>query len=162
VGPAGEKDVFRLDVPVYDPMCVSPPQGISDLSSDGSGLRDAQLSFGLQTGAERPALDVGRGVPERAVRVAGIENGEDVGVLQAGGDPDLLEKPLRADEPGELVPDNFEGDRTSVPEVLHQVDHGHAATAQLALEPIPLGQGRSQSRQRIRQWAHRRKGDSQR
>ena len=55
-------------------------------------------------------------------------------MLQVGGRPDLAEKPLGADHGGELRAHDLDGDLAVVPEILRQVDGGHAAGPELALE----------------------------
>jgi hypothetical protein len=62
-------------------------------------------------------------------------------VLQAGGDPDLPEEPLGSERGGELGAQHLERDGPIVPEVVGEIDGGHAATAKLALDPIAIGQG---------------------
>ena len=59
---------------------------------------------------------------------------------QAGGDPDLLEEPIRSERGGELGAQDLEGDGTVVPEIMCQIDDGHAAAAELAIDAIPIGQ----------------------
>ena len=73
-------------------------------------------------------------------RLARVVDGEDVGVLQPGGELDLALEPLGAERGGELGEEHLEGDRAVVPEVLGQVDRGHAAAAELALEPVAVRQ----------------------
>ena len=62
-------------------------------------------------------------------------------MLQAGGDPDLLEESLRSERGGELGAQDLERDGPVVPEVVREVDHGHAAASELALDAIAIGQG---------------------
>ena len=45
-----------------------------------------------------------------------------------------LEEPLGAERGGQLRAQHLEGDRPVVPEVVGEVDRGHAAAAQLALD----------------------------
>jgi hypothetical protein len=42
---------------------------------------------------------------------------------------------------GQLRMEDLQGDGTIVPEVAGQIDCGHAATAELALEQVAVGQG---------------------
>ena len=70
-------------------------------------------------------------------------------MLQAGGDPDLLEESLRSERGGELGAQDLERDGPIVPEVVREVDHGHAAASELALDAIPIGQGRLKSGHRL-------------
>ena len=51
------------------------------------------------------------------------------------------EEPLAAEHGGELGVQHLDGDLAAVPQVLGEVDRGHAALAQLALEAIPVGEG---------------------
>ena len=53
---------------------------------------------------------------------------------EAGGDPDLLEEALAAEDGGELGMEDLDGDVAIVPESWARSTRGHAAAAQLALE----------------------------
>ena len=61
------------------------------------------------------------------------------------------EEPLGADHGGELGAQHLERDLAIVPEVVRQVDRGHPALAQLALDPVAVGQRRGQPRARVAQ-----------
>ena len=50
-------------------------------------------------------------------------------------------KPLGAEDAGELRMEHLERDRPIVPEVLREIDRGHPAPAQLALDPVTISQG---------------------
>jgi hypothetical protein len=62
-------------------------------------------------------------------------------MLQAGGDPNLLEESLRSERGGELGAQDLERDGPIVPEVVGEVDRGHTAASELALDAIAVGQG---------------------
>jgi hypothetical protein len=64
-----------------------------------------------------------------------------VRVLQVGGELDLGQEALRADDGGKLGPQHLDGDSTVVPEILGEIDRGHAAGADLLLETVVVGQG---------------------
>ena len=72
---------------------------------------------------------------------ARVEHGEDVGVLQPGGEPDLAQEALRAERGGELGVQHLERDLAVVLEVVREIDRGHAPAAELALERVAVGQG---------------------
>src|SRR5687767_15911784 len=55
--------------------------------------------------------------------------------------PDLVQKPLGAQGPGDLGPEHLDRDRSIVLEVIGEVHHGHAALPQLALDPVAVAQG---------------------
>ena len=63
-------------------------------------------------------------------------------MLEPGGELDLAEEALGAERGGELGMEHLERDRAVVPEVLGQVDGGHAAAAELALDAVAVGEGR--------------------
>ena len=62
-------------------------------------------------------------------------------MLQVGRELDLGQEPLGADHGRELGPEHLQGHPPGVADVLGQVDGGHAAGADLALEPVAVGQG---------------------
>ena len=69
-------------------------------------------------------------------------------MLQPGGEPDLALEPLGPEGGGELGVEHLERDRAVVPEVLGEVDRGHAAAAELALERVA-------ALQRFTEWGER-------
>ena len=71
-------------------------------------------------------------------------------MLEVGGGLDLLQEPLGADERRELGAEHFDRDVALVANVLGEIDRGHAAGAQLALEGVAVGQGFLESFKRIR------------
>jgi hypothetical protein len=84
---------------------------------------------------------------------------EDVRVLQPCGQPDLAPEALRPQGLGQLRVEHLEGDRPLVPQVPGQVDGGHPAAAELALDRVAAGQGGlelcAEVAQRWRSWGHR-------
>jgi hypothetical protein len=64
-----------------------------------------------------------------------------VRVLEVGGDPDLPAEPLLAQLAGGAGEEDLERDRALVAEVVGEVDHGHAAPAEDAIEAIVVAEG---------------------
>ncbi len=62
-------------------------------------------------------------------------------MLQVGGDFDLLEEPLRAQDRRELRSQDLDGDLPAVLTVSSEIDRRHAAAAELPLDRVPIGQG---------------------
>ena len=62
-------------------------------------------------------------------------------MLQRGGGLDLHHEPLGAEHGGELGLQDLERDLAVVLEVLGEVDGGHAALAELALDAVAVGEG---------------------
>ncbi|HEX9894208.1 MAG TPA: hypothetical protein VGA78_09810 [Gemmatimonadales bacterium] len=81
-------------------------------------------------------------VEDGPVDLAGVEQRQDVGMLQVGGGGDFLEKPLRSDDGGQLRPHHLERDPALVAQVMGQVDGGHATRAELTLDAVAVGQRR--------------------
>ena len=57
--------------------------------------------------------------------------------------------PLGAEHGGKLGAQDLEGDLALVLEILGQVDGGHAALAQLALDAVAVGEGGEKARRHV-------------
>ena len=134
-----QQDVLGLDVAVDHPVPVGVVERRGHLGGDPHRVGHGELLLPVEPAPERLALDEGHDVEEEAVGLARVEQREDVRVLQVGGELDLGQEPLGADDGGELGPEQLEGDLPVVPEVLGQEDRGHAAGADLALDPVAVG-----------------------
>ena len=62
-------------------------------------------------------------------------------MLQGRGGLDLAKKPLGADDGGQLGPQHLDRDVAIVLEILREIDRGHAALAELALDAVAVGEG---------------------
>ena len=139
--PRPEEDVLRLHVAVNHPFRVRKGQRLGSLPRDPDRLLDRQAPLAIHSLPQALTLHVGHGEPEQAVGAgAAVEHGEDVGMLQPGGEADLALEPLEAERGGEAGVKDLERDRTVVPEVVGQPDGGHPAPADGALQPVPAGQ----------------------
>ena len=144
-----EQDVFGLDVTVDHAVAVGVVQGVGHGDGDLDRLVDAELRFAVELGAERLAVDERHHVVEEAVGGAGIEERQDVRVLQRGGGLDFHHEPVGADDGGELGLEDLEGDLAIVLEILGQVHGGHAALAELPLDAVAIGEGGDEAGKRI-------------
>ncbi len=61
-------------------------------------------------------------------------------MLQVGGDLDLGQEAIAADDGAELGVEDLDRDLAAVLQVLGEVDGGHAALAELALEAVAVRQ----------------------
>jgi hypothetical protein len=92
---------------------------------------------------QRFAGDERHDVEEVPVRLTGIEQRQDVGMLQPGRRPDLVQEPLRSHRGGNVIAHHFDRDLSAVPQVVRQIDPRHAASAERALKFIsPAERGR--------------------
>jgi len=64
-----------------------------------------------------------------------------MGVLQTGGDGNFPEKAPRPECGGELAAQDLESNRAAMLEIVSEVDNGHPAAAQLALDSIAVAEG---------------------
>ena len=140
-----EQDVLRLDVAMDDALAVGVVERGGDLPREPERLVHRELPLAGQPGAQRFAGDVRHDVVEQAVGLARVDQSEDVRVLEVGGDLDLGQEALAAEDGGELGVQDLDGDLAAVLEVLGEIDGGHAALAQLALEAVAVGQGRREA-----------------
>ncbi len=139
--PRLEQDVLRLDVAMHDIMAVGVAQGIRNLARDLHCLGERELACSVEPIPQRLSFDVGHHVIQQTGSLARIVERQDVRVCEAGRDFDLLEKPFRAECRGQLGLQDLDGDFAMMLEVLGEVDRGHPATPQLALEGVALGEG---------------------
>src|SRR5439155_1690887 len=129
--PAGEQDVLWLDVPVHHIVAVGIAQGARHLPGNPHGFLDGQLRFAVQPVPQRFALQVGHHIVEKPVGLAGVVQGEDMGMGEAGRDLDLTEEALGPESGRQLGPEHLDGHGAAVFQVLSQVHRCHAAVAEL-------------------------------
>lgn len=101
----------------------------------------APLQLGGTPPAESLTLDVRHGVPELAGCVPRIEHGQDVWVLKRSCCADLMQEAFGTQSRRQLRVEDLEGDQPFVPKVAGEIDHGHAAPAELALDVVAVTQG---------------------
>ena len=70
-------------------------------------------------------------------------------MLEPGGDLDLAGEPLGAERGGELGAEDLHRDLAVVLQVLGEVDGGHAALAELALDAVAVGEGGLEAGHRV-------------
>ena len=133
-----EEDVLGLDVAVDHPVAVRVLERVGRLAGDAERVLERELFLAREPVAEAFAFDEGHGEPELAGRLARVEHREDVRMLEPGGELDLAQEPLGAQRRGELGVQHLERDGAVVPQVVREVDRGHAAAAELALELVAV------------------------
>ena len=139
-----EQDVLRLEIAMDDAVGVGVIQRGREQGDQPDDIVHRQFAFALEPGPQGLAFDVRHDVIQEPVRFAGIEQRQQVGVLQVGGDPDLGQEPLGAEDRGEFGPQHLERDLPLVLQILGQVDRGHPAGAEFPLDPVAVGEGRGE------------------
>ena len=109
-----EQDVLRLDVAVDD-CAVGVLERVGDLAGELERVPERELLFPLQPVPQRLAFHVRHDVVEEARRLRPSRRGQDVGMMEPGGDLDFAEEPLGAERGGELGVQDLDGDVTVVP-----------------------------------------------
>ena len=136
-----EEDVLRLDVAMDHAERV----GVGERGGDlGEELRDGlhrELLLPPEPVAERSPLDIGHGAEEPPCGTPGIEQGQDVWVLEPGLGADLAQEALDPERRAQLGVEHLERDASSVAEVLRQVHHRRRAPSDLPLDHVATGEG---------------------
>ena len=135
-----EQHVLRLDVPVDDAVAVGVVERGGDLGGEADRIRDRKLLLAGQPVAQALAFDERHDVVRRAVRLAAVDQPQDMRVLQVGDGPDLAQESLGADHGRQLRPQHLDRDLAIVLEVLGEVHRRHAALAQLPLDAVAVGE----------------------
>ncbi len=148
--PRREQDVLGLDVTVNDPVLVGIVQGVSRIARDPECIGHGQLLLPVQPIAQRLAFDVRHGEPELVSRFTGVEDRQDVGMLESRRKPDLALEALRAEHRRDLGVQDLERHRAVMPKVAREKYRGHAAATELALDRIAASQGAFQHRAEVR------------
>ena len=143
--PAVQQDVLRLDVAVDDAVLVRVVERVDHFARDAHRLVDAELRLAIELLAQRLALDVGHDVEQESVGRAGIEQRQDVRMLQRRRRLDLLHEPLGAEHRGELGLEELERDLAIVLQVGAQIHRRHAALTEMALDAVAAREGRVQA-----------------
>jgi hypothetical protein len=139
-----EQDILRFDVPVYDTVGVRVLQSTQHLDRNAASVVEGQLLLSEQTLAEGFPLHVRHGVPKLADCIPGVENWEEVGVLESGGYADFVKETFWSKGSGQFRAEHFERDRSVMAQVVCEVDRGHAAPAEFTLDSVAVSEGGSQ------------------
>jgi len=118
---------------------------VRDFGRDAHRLVDAELGLAVELLPDRLALDVGHHVIKEAVGLSRVEQGENVGMTQRRGGLDFLHEALGTQYCGQLGAEDLDGDLAVVLDVGGEVDGGHAALAELALDRVAVGEGRGET-----------------
>src|SRR5205085_3481619 len=105
------------------------------------GIRDLTV-----TGVQTCALPIYSG---EAVGFPRIDERQDVRVLELRREADLSEKPLGTEDGGKLRAEHFERDGAVVLEISGEIDRGHPAAAELALDRVTTREGRTHALEEV-------------
>ena len=141
LSPLAEQDVAGLDVAVHDAPLVRVVERVGDLLRDGDRVLHTHLLLAVQPIPERFSFHIRHHVEDHPVRLPGVEQREDVRMLQVGGRLDLGQEALGAHEGGQLGLQDLQRDLSFVLEVVGQVDRRHAALTEFTLNRVAALEG---------------------
>ena len=141
----GHHDVVGLHVPVDHAVGVRVGQRGGHVAREPERLVHRKLPLAPQAVPQRLALDIGhhiegRGRPGPDLQYPGVEQRQDVGMLEPCGQADLQQEAVGADADAERGVEDLQGDRPIVAEVVSQVDGRHPTPAELPLHAIAIAE----------------------
>ena len=108
---------------------------------DVESLLDGELGLALELVAQGLALDEGHDVVEKTVHRPGVEERNDVRVLQVGSRLDLCQEAFGSDYSSSFRLQDLQRHFALVLQVVGQVDCGHPTLTQLSLDGVPMLEG---------------------
>ena len=136
-----EQDVLGFDVAMDHAVPVRRVEAIRDLARDAHRLVDGQLPVPLQPLAERLARHVGHDVIQPTADLARVEQRQDVGMAELGGELDLAQKAVRPQCLPERGLQHLDRYQAIVLQVTGAVDGCHPAFAYLLFNRVATAQG---------------------
>ena len=121
-----------------DSVLVRVVEGAVHAGRDALRILDRQLPLTIEPRAERLSLDERHDVVEQSIRLAAVEERQQVRVLQAGGDTDLGQKPVDAQHGTQVGMQHLERDPALVPDVAGNIQGRHAASPCLSLDQVAI------------------------
>ena len=149
----GDEDVVGLHVAMNDPGAMGLGECVGHLAEPADRERYRDGAVAVDAFPEGLAIDQGHDVVEECsfatLRApgyfAGIDEAENVGVLELGGDADFAEETVAAECGGEVGAEDLDRDPSPVADILGDPDRGHAALPEQALEPVTSLEGRGEA-----------------
>ena len=115
------------------------------------GVLGSDVLQAAQPAPQRFADNVRHHVVEQPLSLPRIVDRNDVGVVELGRYLDFPEESLGSQCGSELRPKNFDGQPTVMLQIMGEIDRGHAATPELALDRVLVAQGGSEPREVVSQ-----------
>ena len=140
--PTVQQDVLRLDVAVDHPETVRVTQRVGHLTGNANGRIDGQLPLAVEARAQRFTGHQRHHVVQQRIRFTGIEQRQDMRVLQLGSRAHFAEEAFAAERHPEVGVEHLDGDVPLMAEIVREADGGHAALTQLAFKAVAVAQRR--------------------
>ncbi len=121
-------------------MAVRVRQRIRDLTRDPHRVGDGDLMLPPQPIGERLPIHIRHHVERHAIDLAGVEQWQDVGMLEVAGDLDLAGEAARPHDRCKVRLQYLDGDRAIELAVLREIHVGHPAASDRASDLVATGQ----------------------
>jgi hypothetical protein len=137
---------------VNDVVAVGVGERAGHFMGDLEGVLEGELPLSIEPLPERFSVQVRHHVVEQAVHFGGVVDREDVRMRESGRGLDLATEPLGTKGSRELGPQDLDGNVMTLEfEDSCEVDRGHPAAAELALDHVAVGEGGLQTSEQIDQ-----------
>ena len=137
---AGEENVLRLDVAMEHVPLVRRRQRGGDRLPDRHYLRHRQLLVALEARSQRSAVEIRQHEEQAPLVRPGIQDRNDVRMMQLRRDPHLTQKALGGDVRRELFAENLERDRSAKLAIARKPNGRRRTATELSLNRIPTGE----------------------
>ena len=133
-----QQDVFRLEIAVNDSVLVRVGERGKHREREAQRLVDRELLLAVESRAKALTVHVRHHVEQQSVSFSRIEERKEVRMLEVCRDADLAQKALDAEHGAELGVEHLQCDRPVVLHVAREIDGGHSAAADLALDRVAV------------------------
>ena len=139
---AGQEDVLRLHVPVQKPRLMGRLERLCELGEDPERALGREPALAAEGVRQREALDQAHGQKERPLRLPRLVHGQQVRVVERGGEPRLAEEALsEAPLARKLGTDQLHCHLALERELGRLVDDAHPSPAEQRLDPEAAEKG---------------------
>src|SRR5688572_19360507 len=132
-----KENVLRLDVPVNDSLPMRMCQRTCNFTRQAQGVLERQGLPPAEQRTQRLPLDAWHHVVEDVAVSAGVEERDDVGVIEVRRYVDLAEEAVASDGSCDVRVQHLDRYITPVLEIVREIHHRHTAPAELTLDSIP-------------------------
>src|SRR3954469_15231977 len=122
------------------PTLVGVLQCRSDCPGNLQCVIGRKLALSAEPFSQSLSFYVGHDVVEEPSRFAGIEQRQDMRMLELGGEADLAEEAIGPEHGSQVGPEYFDGDKAIVLEFVRQIHRRHAAPPELTLDGVAAGE----------------------